>query len=781
MEGRVQMWQGKEKRPVTAVGYKAVIISSAMPAALRYTMAVFAIGAVTLLGLWMRPFSYTTPFLFFYPAVFLAVWIGGFRPGLLATVLASLSANSFFLPPYNRFSLDAANLIRTAFFGVTFISICWLVDLARRNLNKDMQRQLAITQAITMTAADALFLCDSEGRTTFVNPAAKTMLGFNDEELLGRKVHDVIHNKRPDGSFYPASECPLEQVYSEGLTLYDHEDVFFNKDGLPLHVSCSVAPLIEDRRVAASVLVVRDVTQRKQAEEELIAIYENAPLVMLLVDEERRIHKSNKFAQQLSGFSDIEIFGMRGGEALRCLHALDVPSGCGFGPHCQQCTVRLTLFDTFTSGRSHQQVEVCHSFVINGKSRELTFLLSTARLEVRGQYQVLVTMQDITDRKQAEEALRESEARFRSICEHAAVGIEQLSPDGRLIMVNTALCRMLGYRETELLGKTWQDITHPDYGVHEARLLAAMLRGESNSYEIEKRYLHCNGAHVWANVTFSPVEDNAGQVLYLIAIIQDITDRKQAEKALIRSEKLAAMGRLATTIAHEVNNPLEAMTNLVYLLQASIIDTRTREYVDLFEKQLETLTRVAQQTLNFHRETGQPAEFKLSELISELLDFFGPKAKKKDLTITMRLVVEGKILGFSSEIRQVISNLLINAIEATPGDGRITIHLHEATDWRGYRQRGYRISIADTGTGIDPQHLERIFEPFFTTKGDKGTGLGLWVSMGIIDRVGGSMRVRSSRRPGGSGTCFSIFLPSEVPLPHSPDQQFYERVIPRSA
>jgi len=194
----------------------------------------------------------------------------------------------------------------------------------------------------------------------------------------------------------------------------------------------------------------------------------------------------------------------------------------------------------------------------------------------------------------------------------------------------------------------------------------------------------------------------------------------------------------------------------------------------LMEKQLQTISRITRQTLKFHREIGQPAEFKLSELINELLEFFEPEAKKQGVTMTKRLEAEGKVIGFSGEVQQVVSNLLLNAIEATPQNGRVTVHLCEATDWRNGDRQGYRISIADTGSGIDERHRSRIWEPFFTTKGDKGTGLGLWVSMGIVDRAGGTMRVWSTQRPGRSGTCFSVFLPAQAPSPEAYGRRRYE-------
>jgi signal transduction histidine kinase len=216
------------------------------------------------------------------------------------------------------------------------------------------------------------------------------------------------------------------------------------------------------------------------------------------------------------------------------------------------------------------------------------------------------------------------------------------------------------------------------------------------------------------------------------------------------------------------------MTNLLYLIGPSITDPTAREYFDLLKKQLQAVSRIASQTLNFHRENSRPAKFNLAEVVGESVQFYQSKAKKHGVTLIGRIQDESGMVGFPGEIRQVVSNLLLNAIEATPAGGNIAVYQHDSCDWRNPDRRGYRITVLDSGCGIEPQHRARIFEPFFTTKGEKGTGLGLWVSFGIVQRAGGSMRVWSARRPGLSGTCFSVFLPTEAPATAGPGRRRYE-------
>jgi signal transduction histidine kinase len=243
----------------------------------------------------------------------------------------------------------------------------------------------------------------------------------------------------------------------------------------------------------------------------------------------------------------------------------------------------------------------------------------------------------------------------------------------------------------------------------------------------------------------------------------EIADRKRMEHALVISEKLAVTARFASTMAHEINNPLEAMTNLVFLLAPLQTSPEAQAYIATLEDQLQGLRRIAAHALKFHRDGNKPAEFKLDAVLREVSDFYRPQAERQGIIVDQRFEADGGILAFRGEIVQVVTNLLLNALDATPAGGQVIIHLFPAPRWlcEIHASYGYCLSIADSGSGIEPQDRARIYQPFFTTKGERGTGLGLWVSAGIVNRIGGSIRVWSTRRPGRSGTCFSLFLPAK--------------------
>jgi PAS domain S-box-containing protein len=376
--------------------------------------------------------------------------------------------------------------------------------------------------------------------------------------------------------------------------------------------------------------------------------------------------------------------------------------------------------------------------------------------------------------------------------------------------VNPAFCRLDGTSKEQLIGKPFGEILPDDgclssldrvFRTGEAETHAEPERSESRTAYWSYAMWPVRGAderttgvmiQVTETAVFRQQATAMNQELLLTAVRQheltetaeilnaqlqrEMSERKRMEQALLNSEKLAATARLASTMSHEINNPLGAITNLIYLLGPLQNSPEAQAYIATLEDQVKRLSRIATQMLKFHRDNNRPTEFSLGGLLCEISDFYRHQAESQGITVIQRLETEGVILGSRGEIIQVVTNLLLNALEATPSGGKVIVHLYPAPPWlcEVHNRCGYCLSIADTGTGIDPEHYQRIFEPFFTTKGEKGTGLGLWLCTGIVNRVGGSIRVWSSRRSGRLRTCFSIFLPTEEDS-FTPLRRRYER------
>ena len=233
--------------------------------------------------------------------------------------------------------------------------------------------------------------------------------------------------------------------------------------------------------------------------------------------------------------------------------------------------------------------------------------------------------------------------------------------------------------------------------------------------------------------------------------------RLRAEEALRRSEKLAAAGRLAAGIAHEINNPLEAVSNAIYLARSS--PSEAAEYLKIADEELARVAQITKQTLGFYRESAAPSIVKISALLDDLLSVFNRKLQAKDISITKQYRGELETWGLEGELRQVFANQIANAIYAMPQRGRLTIRVRKSKHWSNSQHAGTVVSLVDTGSGISPEALPRIFDPFFTTKEDVGNGLGLWITQGIVTRHGGNIRVKTNTSPGTSGTIFTTFLP----------------------
>jgi PAS domain S-box-containing protein len=370
--------------------------------------------------------------------------------------------------------------------------------------------------------------------------------------------------------------------------------------------------------------------------------------------------------------------------------------------------------------------------------------------------------QDITETRQTREALRTTERRLQFAQVSARLGSWEWNLKTKELWWAEGIWLLHGRAigSVEPTFENWMAFIDPADRDGVQLTLQQALAGKGE-YDTQYRTTFPDGSVHWIGARGRAIFDEAGLPERMLGVGMDITSNKQAEDALRKSEKLAAAGRLAATIAHEINNPLEAVTNLLYLLrQNDTWDNNSRSYVSQAEHELARIAHVARQTLGFYRDTTSPRLMELAKIVEESLFLYLPRIQAKGIHLSREYDEGVQVTGLAGEIRQVISNLVANAIDALPDEGYLRIRVHHSTELNNSNRPGGRIVIADTGSGISPEHRKKLFEPFYTTKQDVGTGLGLWVSREIVQKHGGSISLHSCVVPGRSGTVFSIFLPA---------------------
>lgn len=359
-------------------------------------------------------------------------------------------------------------------------------------------------------------------------------------------------------------------------------------------------------------------------------------------------------------------------------------------------------------------------------------------------------------RRETEQRVRASEERFRALVAASSDLIYRMSPDWSEVR---QLHGSNFIADAESPSQSWlEKYVHPD---DQARILTAIHEAirTKRTFELEHQVLRGDGSLGWTFSRALPLIGTDGEILEWFGTATDISARKLAEEALVRSEKLASLGRMAATIAHEINNPLEAVTNLLYLAQtADDLPPSARRHLEMADTELQRVAHTARQALGFYREYNASALTSTNELLDSAIDLLAAKIKSKQARIEKDSHTDVEILAVAGELRQVFSNLLANSLDAI--DPRGTIKLRVSTcSLPGTGSPGIRVTVADNGKGISRASQARIFEPFFTTKGTFGTGLGLWVTKQIVEKHGGRIQLRSRNQGARRGTVFSIVLP----------------------
>ncbi len=374
----------------------------------------------------------------------------------------------------------------------------------------------------------------------------------------------------------------------------------------------------------------------------------------------------------------------------------------------------------------------------------------------------VVTVMDIDDEKRAAETLRRSEDRFRRLIETASIGVVIGDMAGGLAYMNPTMLHLLGYTQDDMDADRirWDELTPHEYADDDERALE-QLKATGMAEPYQKAYLARDGRAIPLLVGAVRIPSSESAEKEEVAVfLTDLSSQKQAEAALIQSERLAAVGRLAASISHEINNPLESVTNLLYLVSTEDLPPQAREYMTMASQELARVSQIVGQTLRFHRQSTRPRSVTPQELLDSVLALYQGRMLNARVHPVAEYRGDPKFVCYEGDIRQVLNNLVGNAIDAMRGEGTLRIRSRAAFD-SATGVEGVRITIADSGHGMNADTLRHIFEPFYTTKGIHGTGLGLWISKGIVTKHHGCLRVRSRTGAEPCGTVFALFLPLE--------------------
>ncbi len=628
------------------------------------------------------------------------------------------------------------------------------VDLTeRKESEKGLDRLMVERFALLDAVADGIFGMDLEGRCTFINAAAVRMLGHGAEECQGRKMHDLVHSKRADGSAYPAEECPALDALRKCVELRVDEEVLWRKDGTALPVEYSSHPIVVNGRTEGSVVTFKDISERKQAHEKLRASEERfrgafayAAAGMCISDLEGRLLEVNQALCRFTGYSEAELLASNAG-------TLSHPD------------------DLHTSDRLISQI-LCKEipgFVAEKRYIRKDGSIASARCSIAalsdsaGNPDRFVTIaEDITEQVEAKLELRRAEERYRCIVENTHEGICRCDTEGVVTYWNPRLKAMLGYAGDAKF--ECSDIHFEEDAADAERRFEIRKKGISESYETRLR--RADGTPLCVSSSASPIPDRQGAFAGSLCMFTDVTARKQLEAQLLQAQKMEAVGQLAGGIAHDFNNLLTVILGYSSVLEQKLAaeDPRLKDVVEI-KKAGERAAALTRKLLAFSRkQVLRPQAIAVNQLIRGMEEMLRSVIGNGVELATNLDPAVGNIQADPGQIEQVILNLAINARDAMSKGGSLLIESHrqdfedETTRPCSLPAGAYVVvTFTDSGCGIDEQTRARIFEPFFTTKEPGvGTGLGLSTVLGIVNQSGGAISVWSEI---DCGTTFKVYLP----------------------
>ena len=640
------------------------------------------------------------------------------------------------------------------------------IDISRRKrVEEALKESEKRYRELVETANDIIYLTDAHGHFLVFNAVGLKITGYSQEEIVHKHYLDLIH---PDYKEQVAKFYGVQFVKRIPDTYY--EVPIITHEGKTVWIGQNVQLVMEGDAVVGFQAICRDVTDRKRAEEELRESEERLELALRGADLgswdwnlKTGCAVWDERASWMLGYLPGEVqTNLRTWKSL--VHPEDWPR------------VSAVLNGHLEGRVSFIELE----YRLRCKSGEWKWILSRGKIvacDTDGTpLRITGTSLDISERKQMEQALRESEERYRAIFNNVAIGINLTDRDARLLQVNSRSASMLGYTQEELKALTAFDITHPEDLELSMANFSSLVEGKVDSYSMQKRYVRKDGEVIWADVHVSAIHNQRGEFVANLGVIVDITDRKRAEQEtermraqLLQAQKMEAIGTLTGGIAHEFNNLLTIVSGYAELLLAEKNESDP-EHSDL-QRIVHASQRGAElvrSLLAFSRKSEMnfaPVNLNREvEHVKKLLDRTLPKMIEIELNLCEGLKT---VEADSGQIRQLLMNLALNARDAMPEGGKLSIGTNNLGEGHLTAPAGampgdyVQLTVSDTGIGMDGETLDRIFEPFYTTQGlAYKTGLGLAVVHGIIEQHGGYVKCDSKPE---QGTTFQIYLPAAQP------------------
>ena len=631
--------------------------------------------------------------------------------------------------------------------------------LYKHKIERKLKENERWVATLLKSIGDAVIATDTSKLITFMNPVAEALTGYKQEEAIGKSLKEIFNivNEKTGKQ----AENPATRVLREGVIagLANHT-VLIAKDGTKRPIDDSGAPIKDDtERIIGVVLVFRDITERRIAEEQLRAseerhrsVVDNINVGITLISQNMEILTLNN--QMRKWYPDINI-----SQKPICYEAFNKPDRSDICPNCPTC---ITLVD----GEVHESIldrpvdnEVRNYRVVSSPLKDRTGKIIAA----------IEMFEDITEQKKAQDALQRSEIKYRELVQNANSIILRRDSQGKITFFNEFAQKFFGYTEDEILGRNAIGTIVPEKD-STGRDLSAMIRDIGVNPEKyasnENENIRKDGERKWVSWTNKAIHDKDGNIVEILCVGNDVTERKLLERQLLQALKLESIGTLAGGIAHDFNNLLMGILGnaSLMLLNADPADPNYNRLKSI-EKQVESGSKLTAQLLGYARKGKYELKsINLNQLVKDTTEIFG--RTRKNISIYLELTPDLlAVEADKGQIEQVLWNLYVNAADAMPDGGGFILKTFN-TDHKNMKNRLYvplpgkyvALAATDTGIGMDKETLERIFDPFFTTKDmGRGTGLGLASAYGIIKGHDGYVDVESKK---GEGTTFRIYLPA---------------------